>query len=50
MGSPWVTERSPNVTANIRVRMAMQMAQDLETVNNAYHTGQAKWIPQGGGR
>ena len=32
---------------DIRVRKAMQMAQDLETVNNAYYKGRAKWIPQG---
>ena len=32
---------------DIRVRKAMQMAQDLETVNIVYHKGWAKWKPQG---
>ena len=32
---------------DIRVRKAMQMAIDLETINNTYYKGLAKWQPQG---
>ena len=32
---------------DIRVRRAMQMALDLETVNDSYFDGWAKWKPQG---
>ena len=32
---------------DIRVRKAMQMALDLETVNDSYFDGWAKWKPQG---
>ena len=32
---------------DIRVRHAMQMALDLETINNTYYKGYADWIPQG---
>ena len=32
---------------DIRVRKAMQMAQDLEIVNTIYFKGSAKWKPQG---
>ena len=33
---------------DIRVRKAMQMAQDLETVNNVYHKGWAKSLETSG--
>ena len=32
---------------DVRVRKAMQMAQDLETINTVMFGGQAKWQPQG---
>ena len=32
---------------DIRVRQAMQMALDLETINNTYYKGTAMWKPQG---
>ncbi len=32
---------------DIRVRIAMQKALDLETINNTYFKGYAKWKPQG---
>ena len=32
---------------DIRVRHAMQMALDLETINNTYYKGTAMWKPQG---
>ena len=32
---------------DIRLRHAMQMALDLETINNTYYKGYADWIPQG---
>ena len=32
---------------DIRVRHAMQMALDLETINNTYYKGTAMWQPQG---
>ena len=32
---------------DIRVRKAMQMALDLETINRTYFFGLAKWVPQG---
>ena len=41
-------QRVPSPPANdIRVRHALQMALDLETVNNTYFKGYAQWIPQG---
>ena len=33
---------------DIRVRQAMQMALDLETINDTYYGGMAGWKPQGG--
>ena len=32
---------------DVRVRRAMQMALDLETISNAYYKGQSLWKPQG---
>ena len=37
----------PSPTDDIRVRHAIQMALDLETINETYFSGQGKWIPQG---
>ena len=37
----------PSPTDDIMVRHAIQMALDLETINNTYFKGQAKWVPQG---
>ena len=33
---------------DIKVRHALQMALDLETINNTYHGGYARWEPMGG--
>ena len=32
---------------DVRVRQAMQMALDLETIHNSYHQGNGDWIPMG---
>jgi peptide/nickel transport system substrate-binding protein len=40
-------QRVPSPTNDIRVRHALQMALDLETINDTYFKGYAKWIPQG---
>ena len=37
----------PSPTDDIRVRHAIQMALDLETIVNTYFKGQGKWRPQG---
>ena len=39
--------RRPSPFLDIRVRKAMQMAIDLETINNTYFKGFASWKPQG---
>ena len=39
--------RNQSLFNDIRVRQAMQMAIDLETINNTYYKGFAKWQPQG---
>ena len=39
--------RHPSPFLDIRVRKAMQMAIDLETINNTYFQGFASWKPQG---
>ena len=39
--------RRQSLFNDIRVRKAMQMAIDLETINNAYFKGLASWKPQG---
>ena len=39
--------RNQSLFNDIRVRKAMQMAIDLETINNTYYKGFAKWQPQG---
>ena len=53
---PWYFRSETSVTFNlrnqslfndIRVRKAMQMAIDLETINKTYYKGFAKWQPQG---
>ena len=53
---PWYLRSGTSVTFNlrreslfndIRVRQAMQMAIDLETINETYYRGFAKWQPQG---
>ena len=53
---PWYLRSGTSVTFNlrreslfndIRVRQAMQMAIDLETINETYYKGFAKWQPQG---
>ena len=37
----------PSPTDDIMVRHAIQMALDLETINETYFSGHAKWLPQG---
>ena len=37
----------PSPTDDIMVRHAIQMALDLETINDTYFSGHAKWVPQG---
>ena len=37
----------PSPTDDIMVRHAIQMALDLETINDTYFSGHAKWLPQG---
>ena len=37
----------PSPTDDIRVRHAIQMALDLETINDTYFKGHGKWEPQG---
>ena len=53
---PWYFRSETSETFNlhnqslfndIRIRQAMQMAIDLETINNTYYKGFAKWQPQG---
>ena len=39
--------RRQSLFNDIRVRQAMQMAIDLETINKTYYKGFAKWQPQG---
>ena len=40
--------RNQSLFNDIRIRQAMQMAIDLETINETYYRGFAKWQPQGG--
>ena len=45
--NPTFNERVQSPTNDIRVRQAMQMALDLETINDTYLGGAADWKPQG---
>ena len=46
-GTSFALNLNNPIFQDVRVRKAMQMAQDLETVNNVLYGGQAKWKPQG---
>ena len=46
-GTSFTMNLSIPIFQDIRVRKAMQMAQDLETINTVMFGGQAKWKPQG---
>ena len=46
-GTSFALNMSNPLFEDVRVRKAMQMAQDLETVNTVMYGGQAKWKPQG---
>ncbi len=46
-GTSFALNMSNPLFEDVRVRKAMQMAQDLETINNVLYGGEAKWKPQG---